>query len=102
MRIAAGARGHLVQLADPAEELFPYSGRVEFADPETGGMFTAGNAGSLKNDYRDLFQRHIDEVRRVARSLRWNHVVHHTDRPASQALSNLHMLLTQPDRGVAA
>jgi len=27
---ATGAHGHTVQVVDPAEETFPYSGRVEF------------------------------------------------------------------------
>ena len=29
-----GLRGHVVEIADPAEETFPYSGRTEFTDPE--------------------------------------------------------------------
>ena len=31
-----GARIHLLEVADPAEEVFPYAGRTEFEDPETG------------------------------------------------------------------
>ena len=31
-----GVRAHLIEVADPAEETFPYSGRTEFSDPETG------------------------------------------------------------------
>ena len=34
---ATGAHGHVVQIVDPAEETFPYSGRIEFIDPEGGG-----------------------------------------------------------------
>src|SRR5689334_23841248 len=30
---ATGAHGHIVQIVDPAEESFPYSGRVEFIEP---------------------------------------------------------------------
>ena len=33
---ASGAHGTLVQIVDPAEETFPYSGRVEFVEPEGG------------------------------------------------------------------
>src|ERR1700686_4966344 len=33
---ASGAHGTLVQIVDPAEETFPYSGRVEFVEPEDG------------------------------------------------------------------
>src|SRR3954465_5514837 len=41
---ASGAHGTLIQVVDPAEESFPYSGRVEFVEPEGGGMITAGRA----------------------------------------------------------
>ena len=35
---ASGAHGALVQIVDPAEETFPYSGRIEFVEPEGGGV----------------------------------------------------------------
>ncbi|MFY9787219.1 MAG: DUF58 domain-containing protein, partial [Pseudolabrys sp.] len=41
---ATGAHGHVVQIVDPAEESFPYSGRVEFIEPEGAGSVTAGRA----------------------------------------------------------
>ena len=41
---ASGAHGTLVQIVDPAEESFPYSGRIEFVEPEGGGVITAGRA----------------------------------------------------------
>ena len=34
---STGAHGHVVQIVDPAEESFPYSGRVEFIEPEGAG-----------------------------------------------------------------
>ena len=40
----SGAHGALVQVVDPAEESFPYSGRVEFVEPEGFGVITAGRA----------------------------------------------------------
>ena len=39
-----GARGHVVQIVDPAEETFPYWGRVEFVEPEGFGRITAGRS----------------------------------------------------------
>src|SRR5262249_57413742 len=41
---ASGAHGHVVQIVDPAEETFPYSGRIEFYEPEGAGAITAGRA----------------------------------------------------------
>ena len=48
---ATGAHGHTVQIVDPAEETFPYSGRVEFIEPEGAGSITAGRAEAWKSDY---------------------------------------------------
>ena len=93
-----GARGHLVQLIDPAEERFPYSGRIEFADPESGQKLTAGNAQMLKEGYQGLFRGHVERMRSIANSLGWSHTVHHTDRLASEALVSLHMHLTHDGR----
>src|SRR6202050_2520577 len=44
---SSGAHGHVVQIVDPAEETFPYWGRIEFVEPEGGGRITAGGAGNL-------------------------------------------------------
>ena len=48
---SGGARGHVVQIVDPAEETFPYSGRIEFVEPEGGGRITAGRAQTWRADY---------------------------------------------------
>ncbi|TIX88396.1 MAG: DUF58 domain-containing protein, partial [Mesorhizobium sp.] len=50
-----GVRAHLIEVADPAEERFPYAGRTEFTDPETGDKLTAGRAETLGDDYRLLY-----------------------------------------------
>ena len=50
-----GVRAHLIEISDPAEEEFPYSGRTEFQDPETGTKLTAGRAETLREDYRNLY-----------------------------------------------
>src|ERR1035437_2412620 len=55
---ATGAHGHMVQIVDPAEESFPYSGRVEFIEPEGAGSVTAGRAETWRNDYQGLVARH--------------------------------------------
>src|SRR5258708_17116289 len=48
---ANGSQGHLVQVVDPAEETFPYSGRIEFTEPETGERITARPAANWRADY---------------------------------------------------
>lgn len=94
-----GARGHLVQIVDPAEQRFPYAGRVEFNDPETGQRLTAGNAQLLHDRYERLFADHVDQVSALARAMGWTHTVHRTDQLASQALVRLHVHLSEQAGG---
>lgn len=85
-----GARAHLIEIADPAEESFPYAGRTEFADPETGEKLTAGRAEMLADDYRRLYLARREELAGWCKRLGWSYTVHHTDRPAAQALVAVH------------
>jgi uncharacterized protein (DUF58 family) len=87
---ASGAHGHVVQIVDPAEESFPYSGRIEFVEPEGAGSVTAGRAETWRNDYQGLVARHRDAIRAETDRLGWSFAIHRTDRPASELLLVLH------------
>jgi uncharacterized protein (DUF58 family) len=87
---ATGAHGHVVQIVDPAEESFPYSGRVEFIEPEGAGSVTAGRAETWRNDYQSLVARHRGQIRAETDRLGWSFAIHRTDRPASELLLVLH------------
>ena len=85
-----GSQGHMVQIVDPAEETFPYSGRVEFSEPETGQMITAGRAENWRADYEARLKRHREELVAEAKRLAWSFTIHRTDRPANELLIALH------------
>lgn len=85
-----GIRGHLVAIADPAEETFPYAGRTEFRDPETGAKLTAGRAEALRVDYVRLFNARREHIAEHCRRLGWSFIPHRTDRLASEALVAVH------------
>lgn len=87
---ATGVRGHLVQIFDPAEETFPYAGRTEFRDPETGAKLTAGRAEVLRDRYADLYAAHRAAIAATCARLGWSFAAHRTDRLASEALIALH------------
>ncbi len=53
-----GAGVHLLQVFDPAEEAFPYEGRLEFRDPETGATWLTERAGGLRSGYRERLAAH--------------------------------------------
>lgn len=104
---ASGAHGHLIQIVDPAEETFPYSGRVEFVEPEGAGAITAGRAETWRNDYEVRIDRHRAELRSETERLGWSFSIHRTDRPATELLLALYARMgTAPqdtglDRGPA-
>jgi uncharacterized protein (DUF58 family) len=90
---AGGANGHCIQIVDPAEESFPYSGRVEFIEPEGAGAITAGRAETWRNDYEARIARHRDEIRAETDQRGWSFSIHRTDRSASELLLRLHVRL---------
>lgn len=81
-----GAGMHLMQVFDPAEEAFPYEGRLEFRDPETGDTWLTERAGGLRGDYRARLEAHRELIRGFARPAGFSFAVHHTDRPATEGL----------------
>ncbi|MGA7387551.1 MAG: DUF58 domain-containing protein [Pseudolabrys sp.] len=87
---ASGAHGHVVQIVDLAEESFPYSGRVEFIEPEGAGSVTAGRAETWRNDYQGIVARHRAAIRGETDLRGWSFAIHRTDRPASELLLVLH------------
>ncbi len=86
----SGAHGTLVQVVDPAEESFPYSGRVEFVEPEGFGAITAGRAESWAGDYATRLALHRDQIRDETNRLDWLFATHSTDRSAAELLLFLH------------
>jgi len=86
----SGARGHVVQIVDPAEETFPYWGRIEFVEPEGSGRITAGRAEMWRADYTARIARHRAEIKAETDRLGWSFIIHRTDRPASDLLLALH------------
>jgi uncharacterized protein (DUF58 family) len=90
-RLAAqGLHGHLVQIVDPVEETFPYSGRVEFVEEEAQLTITAGRAETWRQDYQARLAAHRDALRAVTLAHGWSFVVHRTDRSATELLLALH------------
>ena len=97
---ANGSAGHVVQIVDPAEETFPYSGRIEFVEPEGAGTITAGRAETWRADYIERIKRHRADIRTETDRLGWSFIVHRTDRPASELLIKLHGQLGAGREGV--
>lgn len=94
-----GARGHLVQVLDPAEESLPYSGRIQFTEPARGVIaapahWLVNRAEDIRGAYAERLLAHREAVRALARSLGWTFALHHTDTPPESALLGLHQTLS--------
>ena len=88
-----GALGHVVMIADPVEESFPFSGHTEFLDVDSSARLLVGEAQTFRDDYVLRLAAHRDAVREACRSRGWSFTVHRTDRPAAEALLALRMRL---------
>ena len=80
-----GSRGHLVAVADPIEETFPFSGQAVLHDLESGFSLDVGDAGAWGDAYRTRIQAHRAGLSEIARGVGWTLTLHRTDRPASEA-----------------
>ena len=90
---SAGANGHLVQVLDPAEETLPYKGRTEFLSPDGSERWVADRVEGLRERYQQRFLAHRAAIQEIAHRLGWSFLLHHTDRPASEAMLALVMHL---------
>ncbi len=93
-----GIRGHLVQLADPAEEVLPFSGRVRFEGCENEGEVLFGRAESVREAYGAAIAAHRRGLSALAGSVDWTLAVHHTDQPPEPALLALFAALSSNGR----
>lgn len=95
-----GVGGHLLQVLDPAEERFPYQGRIRFGGLEGEADMLVRRAEDVRDAYADRLGRHRDAIAAIAAQAGWSFAVHHTDQPPQLALLALHARLGQP-RGEA-
>ena len=85
--VALGARGCVMQVLDPAEEMLPYEGRVLFEGMEQEGAALIDNVGSVRARYVAAPRRRTARPwPRPAGRQGWRFTSHRTDRSAEAAL----------------
>ena len=90
---SSGARGHVLLIADPIEETFPFSGQAELFDLEDGLTLRVGDAGSWGDEYRQRLVAHREAITEACRKAGWTLTLHRTDRPASEAVLRIASLI---------
>jgi len=86
----AGVKGYLVQIIDPAEEDFPFTGRVRFEAPTIIDTTMFGKVQNVRNSYRQRYAAHAEAIGTIARRLGWHFLRHRTDKPAQTVLISLY------------
>lgn len=87
---ARGLRGHLVQVLDPAEESLPFAGRIRFEGMEDEGDTLINRTETVRGRYHDRLAARREALVDLAHRNGWSFTLHHTDRPASEALLALY------------
>ena len=90
MLAEAGLKGHIVQIADPAEESLPFDGRNEFLGLDTSTTYLARKTENLRERYVAAYTNHRQQLRDLARSLGWTFTVHRTDEAPTRCLLPLY------------
>lgn len=87
---SAQVHGVLVQVIDPAEEDFPFEGRIRFEAVNTRDEILLGRAESSRDAYRQNFLAHRETLAAEARRLGWTLLRHRTDHRPEAALLSLY------------
>lgn len=88
--VAAKCRdGVLLQVCDPIEENYPFSGRVRFFRPGQERERLIGRAESIRDGYLDKFAQRRKDMTDLAAELGWRFVSHVTNAPARTPLGEL-------------
>lgn len=90
---ARGLGGHLVQILDPAELSFPFSGRLSFEGLEQEKSWLISRSESVRASYLKRLERQRLGVADLARRLSWTYSLHRTDRSAEGALLQLYQII---------
>jgi uncharacterized protein (DUF58 family) len=97
---ADGVGGHVLVVADPIEETFPFAGHVEFFAAAGGERLRAPRAEQWRKAYLEKLAEHRERLRAAAARRGADLLLHRTDASPAEALLALHARLSEP--GAAA
>ncbi|WP_455478131.1 DUF58 domain-containing protein [Bartonella sp. B10] len=80
---------HLIEVADPAEERYPYKGCTEFVDPETKERHILGKAENFREHYCKLYQERRQKLKNFCLRQGWTYHVSTTDQPVTKIILQL-------------
>lgn len=87
---ARGCVGHCLQILDPAEEGFPFDGRIRFEGTESEAPHLLRRADQVRGDYRERLALHREELKELTTKAGWSFARHVTEHPPEAALLSLY------------
>lgn len=90
---AKGVRGVVVQVLDPSEEAFPFTGRTIFESGLQSVQHETLQAADLRDRYLDRLAERKDRLQSLCRQAGWQYHCHHTDSSAQSGLLWLYQAL---------
>lgn len=96
--LAATENAMIIQVLDPAEYDLPFTGRVVFEKSEQEKHHVA-NVESIRKDYKERVNAHLDEIRDMCRRHRWHWLLHLTERDIRDSLFDAWMMITHEQMG---
>jgi uncharacterized protein (DUF58 family) len=97
---AEGAIGELVMIADPIEEIYPFSGNSEFLHPTGSLRVLTPRAQNLRDAYLSRVAAHREAIRGICARSGWGMSIHRTDGSPAEMLLALRMRLSAPEPGM--
>jgi uncharacterized protein (DUF58 family) len=88
-----GIAGVYLQILDPVEEEFPFTGRTRFESVGRQIRHETDQASSLRDAYLHRLAERRDDLARVARRSGWQLILHRTDESPRKALLKLYAAL---------
>ncbi len=88
-----GVRGIYVQILDPVEEEFPFTGRTRFESVGREVRHETDQATALRERYLERLAERRDDLREMARRTGWQLILHRTDQSPRMALLQLYTIL---------
>lgn len=76
----------IFQILDPAELFLPYQGRYVFENKEINQKLHVQNVESIRNQYQENINRHIDQMIQLCKKHNYFWVLHSTDTPIRETL----------------
>jgi uncharacterized protein (DUF58 family) len=94
-----GRNGVLLQVIDPMEDTFPFSGRVRFRQPGSGSERVFGRTELLKDAYSERFKARQHALADLAGSVGWHFFIHNTAAPMTPTAYAIMTALNQEVTG---